>query len=86
MSGPVRIAYVLVVFFGMFVLSWLLLRLFLPLGGIEWLSNLLALLIAAFVARNAWSGSADGLPASGYAGMGAVVLGVSGFVLGFSAR
>ena len=83
MSGPVRMAYVVVVFFGTFVLSWLVLRLFLPLGGIEWLGNLLPLLIAAFVARNAWAGSVDGLPASGYAGMGAVVLGVSGFVLGF---
>ena len=83
MSGPVRMAYVVVVFLGTFVFSWLVLRLFLPLGGIAWLGNLLALLIAAFVARNAWYGSADGLPASGYAGMGAVVLGVSGFVLGF---
>ena len=83
MSNPGRTFFAIVTFLGMFVFSWLVIRLFLPLGGIEWLGTLLALGIAGFVARNAWIGAEHGVPRSGYAGIGAVALGVTGFVLGF---
>jgi hypothetical protein len=83
MSNAGRAFLAVVTFLGAFVFSWLVLRLFLPFGGIEWLGNLLALVIAGVAARYAWVGAEHGLPRSGYAGIGAVTLGVTGFVLGF---
>ena len=84
MSTPVRVALVFMVFFGTYVLGSLVLMLFLPLGGIAWLGNLLALVAAVFVARAAWFRSASTAPSAlGYAGYGAAVLGSTGFALGF---
>jgi hypothetical protein len=84
MSTPVRVALTLLVFFGSYVLGWLVLMLFLPLGGVAWLGNLLALIAAVFVARAAWFRAASAAPSAlGYAGYGAAVLGSIGFAAGF---
>ena len=54
MNLPIRLTLAFLVFLGTYVLSWLVLLLFLPFGGIEWLGNLLALVIAIIVGRIAW--------------------------------
>lgn len=84
MSMPVRMVLVFMVFFGSYVLGWLLLMLVLPPGGVAWLGNLLALVIASLAARSAWLRSADpSHSALLFAGFGAAVLGSIGFALGF---
>lgn len=84
MSTPIRVVLVFMVFFGTYVLSALLFMLFLPLGGVAWLGNVLALIIAVFAARSAWLRTADpSRSALAFAGFGAAVLGSIGFALGF---
>lgn len=84
MSTPIRVVLVLMVFFGSYVLSALLLMMFLPLGGVAWLGNVFALIIAMVAARSAWQRTADpSQSALAYAGFGAAVLGSIGFALGF---
>lgn len=61
---------VFMVFFGSYVPGWLLLMMILPHGGVTWLGNLLALIIATLAARSAWLRSADpshsALPIAGF--------------------
>jgi hypothetical protein len=79
----VRLALTFMVFFGTYVLSWILLLVSLP-PGVQWLGNLVALVLAIFMARAAWARSIEP-PGSalGFAGYGAAVLGSIGFALGF---
>lgn len=42
MSMPVGMVLVFMVFFGSYLLGWLLLMMVLPPGGVAWLGNLLA--------------------------------------------
>lgn len=84
MSTPVRVALTLMVFFGSYVLGWLVLMLLLPLGGAAFLGNLVALVAAVFAARATWFRTASAAPSAlGYAGYGAAVLGSIGFAGGF---
>lgn len=83
MSTPLRAILVFMVFFGTYVLSWVLL-LFIPMGRYAWLGNALALIVAIRVARSVWTGGGL-VPGSvpGAIGYGAVVLGSIGFAAGF---
>jgi hypothetical protein len=83
MKPVLRAARVFVVFFGTYVLTWLL-TLLLPLGSLDWIGNLISLVIAVAVARYVWV-HADGAPSSlaGAIGYGAALFGVIGFVAGF---
>ena len=83
MSQLIRVALVFVVFFGTYVLSWILL-LVSPFGDLGFVGNLLALVIAATVARSVWL-RGDAVPDTvlGAVGYGAAILGSIGFAAGF---
>ena len=83
MNLLVRVALVFMVFFGTYVLSWIVL-LVLPFGDLGFVGNLLALLIAVAVARSVWR-RGDAVPDSvlGAVGYGAAILGSVGFAAGF---
>jgi hypothetical protein len=83
MRKIMHLALVMTVFFGTYVLAWLL-TLFLPLGEFGFIGNLLALVVAVIVARRVWlQGSAVPRSALGAMGYGAAVLGSIGFAAGF---
>ncbi len=72
MNLPIRLTLAFLVFVATYMLSWFVLLLFLPFGGIEGLGNLLALVIAIIVGRIAWLrsvGPPDSAP--GFAAYGA---------------
>jgi hypothetical protein len=71
------------VFFGTYVLAWVL-TLLLPLGSLDWIGNLIALVAAIVVARYAWV-RADAATGSlaGAIGYGAILFGGIGFAAGF---
>lgn len=83
MNQLVRVALAFAVFFGTYVLSWIVL-LVLPFGDLGFFGNLFALVIAAMVARAVWRrGAAVPKTVLGAAGYGAAVLGSIGFAAGF---
>ena len=83
MSTPIRVVLVFIVFFATYVLGWIL-SLFLPLGGMSWIGNILALVAAIWVARAVWL-RADDAPGSVlvWTGYGAATVGAIGFAAGF---
>jgi hypothetical protein len=83
MNKMLRAGLVASVFFGTYVLCWLVL-LFFPFGDLLWMGNLIALGVAILVARSAWRAEGP-LPNSllGSIGMGAAVVGSIGFAGGF---
>jgi hypothetical protein len=83
MNLLIRLALVCMVFFGTYVLSWIVL-LVLPFGDLGFFGNLLALLIAVLVARAVWQ-RGDAVPDTvlGAVGYGAAILGSIGFAAGF---
>lgn len=80
---PLRILLIVAIFFGSYVLSWLLL-LFSSLGLLGGFANLIALIIALLVARRVWPKTAN-WPQTviGWTLMGAMLLGVAGFIGGY---
>ena len=83
MKPALRAAWVFMVFFGTYVLTWVL-TLLLPLGSLDWIGNVIALIAAIVVARYVWV-RADVAPASlaGAIGYGAILFGGIGFAAGF---
>ena len=83
MNTALRAILVFMVFFGTYVLSWVFF-LFVPMGRLDWIGNILALIIAIWVARSVWTRGGL-IPGSvfGAVGYGAVVLGSIGFAAGF---
>lgn len=83
MSNSLRLGWTLLVFFATYVLT-LMVTFMLPLGGLDWLGNVIALVVAVVVARREWlkpEAGPDSVRA--WAGAGAVTLGTIGFVAGF---
>lgn len=82
MNLLIRVALVFMVFFGTYVLSWIMF-LVLPfdLGVV---GNILALVIAVMVARSVWR-RGDAVPDTvlGAVGYGAAIVGSMGFAAGF---
>ena len=83
MTLLIRVALVIMVFFGTYVLSWIVLLL-LPFDDLGFVGNVLALVIAATVARAVWQ-RGDAVPDTvlGAVGYGAAILGSIGFAAGF---
>ena len=83
MTSALRIGWTFLVFFGTYVLT-LMVTYLLPLGGLEWIGNLVAFAVAIVVAQRVWS-RPEGPPDSvrAWAGAGAVTLGTIGFAGGF---
>jgi hypothetical protein len=83
MKTASRAALVFMVFFGTYVLTWLLMLL-LPLGSLDWIGSVIALVTAIVVARYTWV-HADEAPTSlaGAIAYGAILCGGIGFAAGF---
>jgi hypothetical protein len=84
MNKMIHAGLVAAAFFGTYVLSWLLMLLFVPLGSFHWVGNLIALGVAIVVARAVWRAD-GGVPNSmlGSIGLGAAIFGSIGFAGGF---
>jgi hypothetical protein len=68
-----RKAIAVLAFFGAFFVVWMLMLMVLP-GDLAWINSLVALAASLYVARNAWSGTAEGSTSvSVMAGLGAVI-------------
>ncbi len=80
---PLRIFLIVTIFFGSYVLSWLLL-LFTSLGHLGGAANLLALIVALCVAYRVWP-KTQTWPQTviGWTLMTAMLLGVMGFIGGY---
>lgn len=78
-----RAVLALMVFFGTYVLSWMVF-LIIGLDGAGFIGNIIALVVAVIVARSVWQ-RGDAVPRSvpGAMGYGAAVLGSIGFAAGF---
>lgn len=83
MKTASRAALVFMAFFGTYVLTWLLMLL-LPLGSLDWLGSVIALVAASMVARYTWV-HANEVPTSlaGAIAYGAILCGGIGFAAGF---
>jgi hypothetical protein len=83
MKPASRVAFAFMVFFGTYVLTWLL-ALLLPLGSLGWIGNVISLIVAVALARYTWI-HADVAAGSlaGAIGYGAILFGGIGFAAGF---
>lgn len=83
MTTSVRLLLATSAFLGVYLLCWIVL-LFLPLGSLSWLANIVALVVAIVVAWRTWVRTAAGdiTPAMA-AGFGAAIVGSFGLTVGF---
>lgn len=82
-AKPLRILLIIAIFLGCYVLCWLVL-LFSSLGLLGGAANLIALLVAIYVAYRIWP-KTETWPQSviGWTLLGAMLLGTAGFIGGF---
>lgn len=84
MSMPLRAIFVIAAFLGSYVLAFFITIILLP-SDVTAPAMPVALVVAILVALVTWRGLANGMPNSpiALAALGAVVVGLAGFLLGF---